>query len=201
MHVVIDIGANIGQFAFVLKLRHPNLKIYSFEPNSTIFPLLLENSKRFKNWECFNFGIGESSGNLPLYFVLGKSAQGSVFPKNASIGLISDQIKEIDAEFICLTDSFLNELSIPHIFDFIKIDVEGSEMSVIKGLESVKWTYLYTELSEERLGGGSITEVLDQLRRSRSLKVDVLNTTTPSGPSKTFQALFVCDQSPPSNLR
>ena len=41
--VVVDIGANTGAEAIFLALRHPNLRIHSFEPSPEAFSLLKEN--------------------------------------------------------------------------------------------------------------------------------------------------------------
>ena len=98
VHTTLDIGGNIGQFAYTLKARHSHLKIFSFEPNPKIFPLLLKNASAFQNWQCFNFGIGESTKTLPLYFVPGKSSQGSLFRNNATQGLTSNQVENVNIE-------------------------------------------------------------------------------------------------------
>jgi hypothetical protein len=50
---------------------------------------LLKNAESFENWRCFEFGIGDQNALLPLYFVNGKSGQGSLFRANALQGLLS----------------------------------------------------------------------------------------------------------------
>ena len=54
--VVIDIGANIGQFGKKLRSLGYRGEIYSFEPVSESYRRLLKNSKNDLNWFAFNYG-------------------------------------------------------------------------------------------------------------------------------------------------
>lgn len=49
IHSVLDVGANIGQWSFVLK---------------SLFPLLQKNAKSFSNWKTYNFGDGSSEASV-----------------------------------------------------------------------------------------------------------------------------------------
>lgn len=127
--VVFDIGANIGWYSLELLQKNPKLQIYSFEPVSYTFDYLLKNfalnsidaSKAFcmgffnKNQDVkfyFNHKCTECSSMKDLEYVEGKS-------------------KEVVCKVMKM-DDFCQERSIEKI-DFIKCDVEGSELYVYQG--------------------------------------------------------------------
>lgn len=183
---VLDIGANIGQFAYVLKKIHPHISVYSFEPNPQIFKILEKNSQSFDGWRCFPFGISEKESSVPFYFVNGKSAQGSIYAENAVEGLLSNQVQKIDVSLKPLRASDLQSLQIPTKIDLIKVDVEGAEFDVLKSLGEIDWRYLYIELSASRKGSGSVSDALALLQKTSRGKVSVVYTDE----GQTYQALF-----------
>jgi FkbM family methyltransferase len=81
---LVDLGANVGQFAATFLWRFPEARVWSFEPNRTIFPLLAQNAAETPNWQVLPWGIAERDEETSLWSVQGKSAQGSVFPRNAA---------------------------------------------------------------------------------------------------------------------
>ena len=190
VHTVFDIGANVGQFAYVLKSLRPKVKIFSFEPNPTAFALLETNSRQFADWACFPFGIGTANARVPFYFVDGKSAQGSIHPENATQGLLTSASREIGIEVKALDDSTIREMALPTVVDLIKIDVEGAEIEVLEALSGVRWSYLYIELSEDRAGGVGLDRALAALRQRTDHSIQVLEATRPEGPGRTYQALL-----------
>ena len=66
---VLDVGANIGQFAQQLRddLGYTN-KIISFEPLSSAFELLKTNAGGDPNWEVFNIALGDTEEKRGLIF-------------------------------------------------------------------------------------------------------------------------------------
>jgi FkbM family methyltransferase len=145
MKSVLDIGASIGAYSYVLKSIYPHLYIYSFEPNKDIFPLLKKNSSQFENWKCFNSAIGKDNQKLTFYHVKNKSAQGSFYKQNAKYRLegelLSDEIKTLS-----LSSNNLKKLNIPLNIDFIKIDAEGFEKIILENLD-IKPKFLYFEFT------------------------------------------------------
>jgi len=163
---VLDVGANVGQFAATLSWRFPEARVWSFEPNRDIYPLLERNAAQSPNWNVLPWGIAERDEEVNLWAVDGKSAQGSVFRQNATAGLrAAEPIAQI-VSMRCLSDEVIEEIGIPSTVDLVKIDVEGAEDAALKGLVDLRWRYLAIETSLAREGGITVdgaVELVDEL--------------------------------------
>lgn len=130
--LVFDVGANIGnRVASFVKL---NAKVVAVEPQHDCCIFLEE---RFgKKVSVLRNGIGESRGELDLY--IGESNILSTFAKdrveNLSEGRFSQhQWKKSGSIPIITLEDLIEKYGQP---SFIKIDVEGMELEVLKGLRS-----------------------------------------------------------------
>jgi len=133
IRTILDIGANVGQFAMNLHKLMPDSQIYSFEPIECCYNELLANMKHIKKFKAFNFGLGDSKGEVEFY----KNS----FTPGSSILKISDLCKkaypytsetEVQKILIHKLDDFAGQLEIVDNI-LIKIDVQGYEDKVIKG--------------------------------------------------------------------
>lgn len=124
-HKVVDIGANIGCTSILFGQIARN--VTSFEPSPTTFKYLDLNIKNsnLKNIEIHNVGLGCKDENLTLTF--SPSSRSGGFVSNliqASTGHTVENISIKNGDFI------IKDANV----DFIKIDVEGFELNVLKGL-------------------------------------------------------------------
>ena len=62
--VIIDVGANKGQFAIASAHIFPRCKIFSFEPDPDTYYQLVENASAHKNIVCFQTALGDTSGEI-----------------------------------------------------------------------------------------------------------------------------------------
>lgn len=118
---ILEIGANIGNHAVYWAKQQKVNKIYSFEPILKTFKRLEQNIKinNLKNVEIFNFAAGD------------KDSQGSIdFYNVENTGATS--IKESDDGDLKIVK--IDNLKFDNKIDFIKIDVEGFEINVLKGM-------------------------------------------------------------------
>lgn len=133
--IFIDVGANKGIYSLLLAKEFKNLKIYGFEPvtstfNSFVCNIFLNNLK--KKIKTYNFGISNSSGNKKMIALKRKNyiqSGGYSFQINNK-KIFKDNVTEyyktkIGDEIIKFKRKNL----------FIKIDVEGYEEKVLKGLK------------------------------------------------------------------
>lgn len=127
---VLDIGANIGCTS--LLFGDLARKVYSFEPSPTTHRWLVQNVRMAKlnNVEPINLGLGKDAGTFELTFAPNNRSGG--FVSNLTNASEGHQVEQIT---IAKGDDFIREHQIAKV-DFIKIDVEGFEQSVIEGLAS-----------------------------------------------------------------
>ena len=125
---VLDIGANIGCTS--LLFGDLARKVYSFEPSPTTHRWLVQNVRMAKlnNVEPINLGLGKDAGTFELTFAPNNRSGG--FVSNLTNASEGHQVEQIT---IAKGDDFIREHQIAKV-DFIKIDVEGFEQSVIQGL-------------------------------------------------------------------
>ena len=127
---VLDIGANIGYYTLIFaKLVGDDGKVFAFEPEPSNFSLLEKNVEinGYRNVELAQKAASNKIGKMKLY----------INEKNAGGHMIYDthenrNVVEID---VTRLDDHLNNLSTP--INFVKMDVEGSEIDVIEGMKDI----------------------------------------------------------------
>lgn len=134
--VILDIGANIGQYGGEMRNLGFNGEILSFEPMKKAFSILEKNATKDKNWKVFNFSIGERDGQTTIN-IAKNSVSSSLLenlpqltecaPESAFIEKETIEIKKLDSIFESLN---LNEKNV-----YLKIDTQGYEEMVLIGAE------------------------------------------------------------------
>lgn len=137
--IIYDIGANVGAYSLYAGLKLQSGRIYSFEPAFFNFASLCENIKRNKLEQKilpFPIAIGSESGATRMF--LRSTESGSALH---GIGRSESEGKAFSAEFIqgvgtMSVDTFCEtpDIEFPN---HIKIDVDGGEFDVIRGMAQV----------------------------------------------------------------
>lgn len=123
--VVLDIGANIGIYTKVLvDCVGPNGLVYAFEPSPENFSRLKVRMGNIANVKLLNTAVGYYSGELNLYL----SDDMNVDHRTYDTG---DGRKKHTVPCIRLDDMYDEFSSVK----FIKIDIQGYELSAFKGME------------------------------------------------------------------
>jgi hypothetical protein len=129
MDTMLDIGANIGWYSLMASKLNPKATIHSFEPIPATYSRLIRNFSlnASEHLHYYNYGFSDEPGSFPFYFY----PEGGV---NASMQNLAcrDDVSVIDCELRTL-DSVLEWLPPNNRIDFIKCDVEGNELFVLKG--------------------------------------------------------------------
>lgn len=135
---VIDIGANEGQFAERIRSGGAALPIYSFEPIHALNELLRNKAKRQRDWFVSDpIAVGKELGK-GLFFVTRESTLSSLLEPSRSDGA-SSAIDITQREYVEISTldhlalTFLSQAKKP----FIKIDVQGGELDVLRGGKSM----------------------------------------------------------------
>jgi FkbM family methyltransferase len=132
--LVFDVGANVGDYAKQVLERFKNCTIHCFEPVPQNFKALTSNIQA-SNVFCHNIGFGSEDGTLTLYMGDADTACAMATAYQDTIKNIFTFAGEINRSVNCqLTtlDNFCKENNINEI-DFLKIDVEGHELKVLRG--------------------------------------------------------------------
>jgi len=130
--VVLDIGANIGNYTKNILKISPDMQIYAFEPHPITYKKLTT-SVVSKNFYPFNLAVGSKNSELQLYDYEDQdgSSHASMYKEVIEVIHKGKAVKH-DIKVVRM-DNFLKGHSIDRI-DLLKIDTEGNELDVLKGL-------------------------------------------------------------------
>jgi FkbM family methyltransferase len=135
VNVVLDVGANIGQFARAIRESGYASRIVSFEPLQSVHEELQEACSKDPNWEAApRMAIGAEEGEVEMN-VAGNSFSSSALPmlnehlkaapNSASIGVEQAPQATLDIA----SSDYIRESDVV----FIKIDTQGFEGFVLDG--------------------------------------------------------------------
>ena len=128
----LDIGANSGYYSFYFAKKFFDLKIQSFEPNVDAYNKFLKTIKKnsFKNVEISNFGLSNINNKVKMitWFKHGIAKTNSII-LDKSHDMRNSKIFEANLR---IGDEIINMRNKKIV---LKIDVEGHELSVLKGLK------------------------------------------------------------------
>jgi FkbM family methyltransferase len=134
---IVDVGANVGYLTrFFARSTGPAGKVYAFEPNPIIFPLLEKNISGFRQVSLYNVGLSSNDARLPLFFAGDDHAVASFAKEYPATHVFYQKSGRLDSAVSELVagDNFMNRIGVRRI-DILKIDVEGWELNVLAGLE------------------------------------------------------------------
>jgi FkbM family methyltransferase len=169
--VVVDIGANVGYFTMLFSdLTGNRGEVHAFEPVPSTFSILTENIRRFpayKNVHLNRMALGDKDQRTNMLVPRGDHGQASLVRhwdgswKDADSEIASTKIEMIQL------DQYAERLG---RVDFIKCDVEGAELLVLRGAQSTLRRFrpkLCLEMDDRwvRSFGWTTTDVLRCLRQ------------------------------------
>lgn len=119
-HIIYDIGANIGVYS--VAFASTQAQVYSFEANPKNYALLTQNTHHLENVKSYHVAVGNQIKKIYCAdFDLSVRGNYGAIDVNDSNGVVVDMIT-------------LDSLAIPSP-TLVKIDVEGSELAVLQGLQ------------------------------------------------------------------
>ena len=127
----LDIGAHSGTYSLCLA-RNFN-QVYAFEPQRMTFYTLCGSValSNLRNIQCLNFGLGSSvqSGSTELKIISADGGGSTIQPVHSDQQILAVETVEIRT---------LDSLQLENV-GFIKMDVEGNELDVLRGgISSIK---------------------------------------------------------------
>lgn len=152
--IIIDGGANIGEYSLLVNKIIPNCKIYAFEPVESTFQKLLGNKKDFDNINPIKKGLFKETC-LTSINLFNSDEHSSLYDiQGLTNGSNQKQIIEL-----VRGDEFLKENKLDFV-DFLKLDIEGAEYDALIGFEKsikngrikvIQFEYGYINISTKKL--------------------------------------------------
>jgi FkbM family methyltransferase len=156
---IIDVGANVGQFAIAAaKLFSPVTQIYSFEPYPEVVELLQQNVHHLKNITIYPLALGKNEGEIAFH-VNTHSHSSSILPlaeAHRDAFPYAQEVKTITVTLSTLDKIFSMVMLEPPIL--LKLDVQGYEATTLQGgMETLqRVNYVVVETSFKPLYEGEV---------------------------------------------
>ena len=127
--VILDVGANRGEWTAALQKFFPDAQYFLFEPSPKTFDLLVSKF-RARNVVTFNIGLSNKKTEATLQKHDAYSRTASLYNLPGSVPDFSEKVR------LDQLGNVYDQLNISGI-DLLKLDVEGHELDVLKGAEDL----------------------------------------------------------------
>ena len=134
-HKVIDIGANIGYWSYAFsKSKDLNREVISFEPDIRNLFFAAHNLHKCNNISLFHLGLSDEYGRFKVSMPRDIKRKKEGRYNTGLLTALDNQ--SLKGSHFLIGDKFLESINInPLEIACIKIDVEGFEYKVVKGLQ------------------------------------------------------------------
>ncbi len=176
----VNVGANVGLLTrqFCQQVGKGG-RVYAFEPDPLTFQFLEFNTRSFKNKELTQCAVSDNQGPALLHLN---------FTSGTGNSLLNQGHSTESVPVTCVSlDEFLKQRGNPSV-DVIKIDVEGAELGVLRGMRQtivrLPGLKVIIEYCPANLNGAGVAprEVFDELR-SQKFNLQVIR---PDGRAKAI---------------
>lgn len=132
--VVFDVGANRGDYTDLICSAYPGCTIHCFEPRAQTAAALADRFKKRRLSVHVNAaGLGASIGEAELFdYPDGDASDHATLYQDVMLKQHKAKGTAVERVSICTLDKYCQENAIDNI-DFLKIDAEGHELSVLDG--------------------------------------------------------------------
>jgi len=138
---VVDVGANRGQFALLLRRLGYAGRIVSVEPGLEAFRLLEAVARADEDWRVLRVALGSEPGEAKLQITLSDDLSSLRLPTARAHSYFPDASRVVRTEEVSVSTLALlfEELvrGVPEPRVLLKIDTQGYDLEVLKGAESV----------------------------------------------------------------
>lgn len=136
--VVIDVGANEGQFARLIRKWGYGGEIHSFEPVKRSYGILSEHASQDPAWKAHNFALGSKPGTATINVL-----QSSTLSSMLNVNKFATRKWAEDTQFShqeevtvrTLDDFIADNRSIGEKRVFLKLDTQGYDLEVFCGAD------------------------------------------------------------------
>jgi|688.fasta_scaffold59239_7 FkbM family methyltransferase len=202
LDLIVDIGANRGQYSLLSRHCNPAARITAFEPlpsPAATFRSVFADDQRVT---LFQSAIGPEQGNVPIHIsarddsssLLPISAlQAQTFSGTAEVGTTSVTVAPL-SNFLAADDIVSRSL--------LKIDVQGYEYNALRGCESLLnlFAYIFCECSfVELYSGQQLAPAVIAWLASRGFLIKGMYNAYYNSDGLAIQADFLFERQPEAN--
>jgi FkbM family methyltransferase len=170
VNVLVDAGANVGQYARTVRRAGYEGRIVSFEPIPEAYEDLYRSARTDRSWECRQVALGAANGQATLH-LSANSVSSSILGTLERLVVAEPAAAYVDSLQVPIQrlDSALEGSVTPRDRLLVKVDVQGYEGQVLSGAERI---LPQVELIEAEL---SLAPLYDGQQLYRDL-IDLLDT-------------------------
>jgi FkbM family methyltransferase len=132
LRVAFDVGANVGNWTAMLLAVNPACAVYAFEASPRTFVSLQRRFAAKDNVRLYQIGLGDKEGYSAFHEYGEESVLSSFVSRELSTGLKAQRLVELE---LTTFDVFCRDNGLREV-DFVKVDTEGYEMAVLRGMKS-----------------------------------------------------------------
>jgi len=129
--LVVDAGANEGQWARELRAEGYRGRIVSFEPSAEAFARLDEAAAGDDAWDVHRLALADSAGERELHVAANAGASSSLLAMTEAHRAGAPDVTVVGTERVPV--SRIDDLDLPGDRLFLTLDVQGAERAVLDG--------------------------------------------------------------------
>ncbi len=157
--VVVDGGANVGDYAAALRKAGFEGRIVSFEPLPDVFRRLEERAAGDPAWRCLPYALGDSDGAMQMQVAANavsssllsmSDAHVDAAPGSGTVGTVDVTVRRLD--------TLASDIAGEHDRLALKLDLQGYEGPALEGAEGIlgRVAVVEAELSTKPLYDGQM---------------------------------------------
>ena len=155
--LVVDVGMCVGAFTVAIRQCLPNCRVIGFEPYPPAWDYLEHNVGKMKDVEIRHLALSDRAGQVSLSYP-------NALVRLGNSSIYGDGINAYDAPTARMDDEIHEPVC------FLKIDVEGAELDVLRGAEQTLTTYHPVTMIEmknrhQRRAGRTTADILETMER------------------------------------
>jgi FkbM family methyltransferase len=170
----VDIGANVGNVSS--RLLEAGFEVFAFEPHPTVFYQLSDRFSKDANFHCFPWAVGSSDDSRSLH-IASETPGSTRYPDST---LYSSLITHSMPDGLAFTgsvtvtvrslESLHHSEHVPAAIGLVKIDTEGFDLEVIRGMGTHRYSVVIVEYWDEATpfgASGAMNRLDDMIKEMR----------------------------------
>jgi FkbM family methyltransferase len=133
VRIAFDIGGNKGTYTQQLRKFFPDAQIVVFEPSKENIKLLKDRFENDSHVKVEPFALSNFSGKSTLYSDLPGSGIASLSQRN--LDHFNKKMELVEEISVITFAEYYEQNFNQQVIDFVKLDVEGHELSVLEGMK------------------------------------------------------------------